>query len=66
MATEKYEFQSHNSPWTEMYAMFCQREEQAEDTSMQQDTQAEQQPTHDALADVYNRDDKADTRRKRF
>jgi hypothetical protein len=65
MSTEKYEFQSHNSPWTEVYAMFCQREEQAEDTSMQ-DAEAEQQPTHDALADVYNRADEADTRRKRF
>ncbi|MDQ7024539.1 MAG: hypothetical protein Q9P01_11820 [Anaerolineae bacterium] len=66
MSTQLYEFQSHNSPWTEMFDMYCQREEMAESMSMQEDTQAEQQPTRDALADVYNRDTKTDTQSKRF
>lgn len=65
MSTQMHEFQSHNSPWTEMFDMHCQREETAEDMPMQ-DTQTEQQPTRDALADVYNRQDETDTHRKRF
>jgi len=49
------EFQAHNSPWTEAYDMYCQREEKA--GSNQPAMDAEQQPTHDALADVYIRED---------
>lgn len=64
MSTEKYEFQSHNSPWTEMYDMHCQREDAAADMSMA-DQQAEQEPTYNALADVYNRDE-TDNKSKRF
>jgi hypothetical protein len=67
MATQRYEFQSHNSPWTELFNFQSQQEEMAEATTpMQQDTQDEQQPTHDALVDVYNRDDKAAKHSKRF
>lgn len=55
MATEVYEFHSHNSPWTEMYDQHCQQEDMQADASMS-DAQAEQEPTHNALADVYNRD----------
>ena len=66
MSTQRYEFQSHNSPWTELFNFQSQQEEMAEATMPIQDTQDEQQPTHDALVDVYNRDDTADTRNKRF
>lgn len=64
MSTEKYEFQSHNSPWTEMYDMHCQREDAVADMSMT-DSKAEQEPTYHALADVYNRD-KTDNKSRRF
>lgn len=54
---EPQEFQSHNSPWTEMFNAQVDREEAASSRSMQMaDAQEELQPTHDALADVYNRD----------
>lgn len=56
MSTEMVEMQSHNSPWTEMYDMHCQREDAATNMSMA-DQEAEQEPTHNALADVYNRDE---------
>lgn len=63
MTTQVYEMQSHNSPWTEIYDMYCEREDSATDTSMA-DEQAEQEPTHNALADVYNRDNtKTDSKR---
>lgn len=64
MTTQKQEFQSHNSPWTEMYDMHCSREDSAA-TNPMQNSQDEQQPTLSALADVYNRDD-AETQSKRF
>jgi hypothetical protein len=66
MATQRYEFQSHNSPWTELFSFQSQQEEMAEAMPMQQESQDEQQPTHDALVDVYNRDNKAETPNKRF
>jgi hypothetical protein len=51
------EFQSHNSPWTEMFNAQVDREEAASSHSMPMaDAQEELQPTLDALADVYNRD----------
>ena len=54
---EPQEFQSHNSPWTEMFNAQVDREEAASSRFMTMtDAQDEQQPTHDALADVYNRD----------
>ncbi|MGJ3238997.1 MAG: hypothetical protein ACFE0Q_09870 [Anaerolineae bacterium] len=66
MSNEMMEFQAHNSPWTEMYDMHCQREDAEQKTSsMTTDTKAEQEPTHDALADVYNRDT-TDNNSKRF
>ena len=57
MATQlhDHEFHSNNSPWTEMYSQYCQQEDNQAMQSMP-DAQAEQEPTHDALADVYNRD----------
>jgi len=64
MSTEMVEFQSHNSPWTEMYDMHCQREDAATELSMT-DPQAELEPTYNALADVYNRDE-TDDKSKRF
>jgi hypothetical protein len=64
MTTQKQEFQSHNSPWTEMYDMYCEREDTAA-TAPMQNPQEEQQPTLSALANVYNRDD-AETQSKRF
>ena len=66
MATQRYEFQSHNSPWTELFSFQSQQEEMAEAMPTQQQTQDEQQPTHDALVDVYNRDDKTAKHNKRF
>lgn len=47
----------HNdtSPWTLAYEMHCQQEEQSDSTSMSS-AMEEQQPTHDALVDVYNRE----------
>ena len=62
MATEVYEFQSHNSPWTEMFNQHCDEDMQA--NASMPDAQAEQEPTHEALADVYNRD--THTSSKRF
>jgi len=59
------EFHSHNSPWTEIYDMHCQREDAAADMSMA-DQKAELEPTMQALADVYNRDDAETTPSKRF
>jgi hypothetical protein len=54
---EPQEFLAHNSPWTEMFNAQIDREEAASSRSMTlADAQDEQQPTHDALADVYNRD----------
>ena len=54
---EPQEFLAHNSPWTEMFNAQIDREEAASSRSMTMaDAQDEQQPTHDALADVYNRD----------
>lgn len=64
MTTHMQEFQSHNSPWTEMYDMHCERENAAAEMSMA-DQRAEQEPTMNALADVYNRDDAKDNS-KRF
>ena len=64
MSTEMYEMQSNNSPWTEMYDMHCQQEDATADMSMA-DQQAEQEPTLNALADVYNRDE-AENKSKRF
>lgn len=64
MTTHKHEFQSHNSPWTEMYDLHCQREDAAAGQS-QADQKAEQQPTKAALADVYNRDE-TEPNSKRF
>lgn len=52
---QPYEFHSNNSPWTEMFNAQLDREEAASSHSMT-DAQDEQQPTHDALADVYNKD----------
>ncbi len=57
MSTEMVEFQSHNSPWTELYEMYCQREDAATADMAMADSQAEQEPAHNALADVYNRDE---------
>ena len=64
MSNHKQEFLAHNSPWTEIYDMHCDREDSDATASMQHTTE-EQQPTLNALADVYNRDD-ADTDSKRF
>lgn len=64
MSTEMYEFQSHNSPWTEMYDMHCQREDASSDMSMA-DPETELEPTYNALADVYNREE-TDNKSKRF
>jgi hypothetical protein len=64
MTTQKQEFQSHNSPWTELYDMHCNREDSAA-TAPMPNKQEEEQPTLNALAAVYNRHD-ADTRSKRF
>lgn len=64
MTTQKQEFQSHNSPWTEMYDMHCEREDRAA-TAPMQSSQEEQQPTLNALADVYNRHH-TETQSKRF
>lgn len=63
MTTQKQESQSHNSPWTEMYDMHCDREDTAATSTP--NPQEEQQPTLNALADVYNRHD-TDTQSKRF
>lgn len=54
---QPYEFHANNSPWTEMFNAQLDREEAASShfTAMA-DAQEEMQPTHDALADVYNRD----------
>ncbi|MEM9951940.1 MAG: hypothetical protein AAF846_10085 [Chloroflexota bacterium] len=59
MTTEMMEFHANNSPWTEMYDLHCQREDvaNAQDMSSMAEQKAEQDPTHDALADVYNRDE---------
>ena len=65
MSTEMMEMQSHNSPWTEMYDMQCQREDAATADMSMAEQQAEQEPTHHALADVYNRD-QTDNNSKRF
>ena len=65
MTTQKHEFQSHNSPWTEMYDMHCDREDTAATAAPMQSPQEEQQPTLSALADVYNRHD-TETQSKRF
>lgn len=65
MTTHTQEFQSHNSPWTEMYDMYCEHEDSAATAAAMQTAQEEQQPTLDALADVYNRHD-TDTHSKRF
>lgn len=62
MEMQRNEFYAHNSPWTEMYDMHCQRED-AQSTA--EATRSEQEPTHHALDDVYNRDDTADTYHKR-
>jgi hypothetical protein len=64
MATHKHEFQSHNSPWTEIYDMHCDREDTST-TAPMPNPQEEQQPTLNALADVYNRND-TDAQSKRF
>lgn len=64
MTTQVYEMQSHNSPWTEIFDMHCEREDSAADMSTV-DENAEQEPTHNALADVYNRDNTI-TESKRF
>jgi len=54
---QPHEFQSHNSPWTEMFNAQVDREEAASSRSMTMaDAQEEMQPTQDALADVYNRE----------
>lgn len=62
MKTKKSEFQSHNSPWTELYAQYCDQEMSASQaaTSVKQEEQA---PTQEALASVYSR---LDTSRERF
>ncbi|GAB5492538.1 MAG: hypothetical protein Phog2KO_27530 [Phototrophicaceae bacterium] len=65
MTTEVYEMQSHNSPWTDVFDMHCEREDAATADMSTADEQAEQEPTHNALADVYNRDD-TKTNGKRF
>ncbi len=62
MKTKKYEFQSHNSPWTELYAQFCQHES-ATSRATSSVKQEEQAPTQEALASVYSRQD---TSRERF
>ena len=64
MSTQKQEFHSHNSPWTEVYDMHCQREDTGADMMTSTENE-EQKPTLDALADVYNREMK-DTNSKRF
>lgn len=55
MKTQKHHFQSHNSPWTETYALHCAREDADANQAMGSKADQEQQPTHEALADVYNR-----------
>ncbi|MGB7340654.1 MAG: hypothetical protein WBC91_17280 [Phototrophicaceae bacterium] len=65
MSTEMMEFHSHNSPWTELFDMHCQREDAATKSMEMADQNAEQEPTHNALADVYNRDE-TDDKSKRF
>lgn len=64
MTTHMVEFHSYNSPWTEVYDMFCERED-AKTKQSEADTQAEQEPTQNALADVYNRDE-TEINSKRF
>ncbi|MEL6403414.1 MAG: hypothetical protein AAFR81_03535 [Chloroflexota bacterium] len=64
MGTKKQEFQAHNSPWTEVYAMHCEREQASAEAHMS-NAQAEIEPTRNALADVYNRDETV-THSKRF
>jgi hypothetical protein len=55
MKTRKHHFQSHNSPWTETFALHCAREDADANQAMGSKADQEQQPTHEALADVYNR-----------
>ncbi|MCB0227502.1 MAG: hypothetical protein KDI02_27650 [Anaerolineae bacterium] len=62
MKNKKCEFQSHNSPWTEMFAQFCEQESAASRTT-KSEQQEEQAPTQEALASVYSR---LDTSRERF
>lgn len=64
MGTKKHEFQSHNSPWTEIYEMHCEREQASAQATMST-AEAELAPTRNALVDVYNRD-KTVTHSKRF
>jgi hypothetical protein len=62
MKMQSKEFYAHNSPWTEMYDKHCQQE----DTDAAGWNAADEQvPTLNALGDVYNREDDADTYHKR-
>jgi len=65
MSTQKQEFHSYNSPWTEIYDMHCQHETLATGTATPQKSE-EQEPTQNALADVYNRNTAANNHSKRF
>ncbi len=62
MKMQSKEFYAHNSPWTEVYDQHCQQEEAAASGLSAADEQA---PTLNALEDVYNREDNADTYHKR-
>lgn len=44
--------QSHNSPWTDAFKV----DADAYDDASSDEAQSEQQPTHDALDFVYNRE----------
>jgi hypothetical protein len=61
MKMQSKEFYAHNSPWTEVYEQHCQQEE-ADSAGWNPE---EQEPTLNALEDVYNREDDADTYHRR-
>lgn len=64
MAPQYRQMDQDTSPWTRAYEMHCDAMP-ADDASSSYFTSDEQQPTHDALVDVYNRDTRT-TNGKRF